>query len=93
MILCYTHRSVIIREASPGQQMGTDAESRCQILGRECKVGSPSNPSPQSSENPTESKRIKEPEGMKVTRRTGLLNQLSKAHMSSETEAESTGPM
>lgn len=30
---------------------------------------------------------------MKVTRRTGLLNQLSKAHMSSETEAESTGPM
>lgn len=29
---------------------------------------------------------------MKVTRRTGPLNQLSKAHMSSETEAESIGP-
>lgn len=39
MILCLTYRSVIIREASPGQQIGTDAESHCQILGRECKLG------------------------------------------------------
>lgn len=39
-----------------------------------------------------ETERVWKQDQMKVTRRTGSMNQLSKIHINSETEAISTGP-